>query len=280
MATRRATVLEPLIVFWARPVVASGLRWARHDAVFRDPDVALDELRGLGRPSEPCVLRVDAEPPQAEVVFRGDWLCDGSSPLPPRRLPAPGPGTAWRFSRASLRWARARPWLEAWELCRDGRWLAHAAATVASHIPSRRRLLLGALAACVRAEVSPSRRGVAWRHLDLVERWSHSEAAVTRRELEAAESSIGAEAPVAERDFVAESVHTLLDLAMGDAPPKDAAFALNSAADAAGWRGDPERAFYARCARIFRAHFPTIEVLRSVVRESAEEMFAARSATR
>ena len=116
------------VASFREPFSPTGMR-------FYDAGVALDEIESLTSNVEPVVLRVSSH-----GVSDTDWLCADHDP--PRRIRRPD----WEYSFQSRRWSESKTWLDAWELCEDGVWLAHAAAAVGLS----RRLVVAAACACVR----------------------------------------------------------------------------------------------------------------------------------
>lgn len=111
----------------ARVARASGEPFLPHDEELHDPGVVRDTVRWLTPRVEAVVLRVAAS---GDVGADGDdldrdWLLrpDGSPPMP---VPQP----RWGFGRESEAWSLARRWVDAWETCHNGCWMAHAAEEV------------------------------------------------------------------------------------------------------------------------------------------------------
>lgn len=117
-----------MAVFEVREVVAAGLDF-RPAGVFEDPGVAADEVASFRARQEPLVLRVTARGGVASErrALAGDWLCDADGSAP-SRLPPAGAGLPWGYSGESWRWVEGREWLDAWESCSKGAWMAYAAA--------------------------------------------------------------------------------------------------------------------------------------------------------
>lgn len=117
-----------MAVFEVREVVAAGLDF-RPAGVFEDPGVAADEVASFRARQEPLVLRVTARGGVASErrALAGDWLCDADGSAP-SRLPPAGAGLPWGYSGESWRWVEGREWLDAWESCGKGAWMAYAAA--------------------------------------------------------------------------------------------------------------------------------------------------------
>ena len=131
-------------------MVAVGCSF-RRVGVFEDPGVAADEVKSFRSPREPTVLRVTARGGGAAErrSLAGDWLCDADE-REPSRLPPAEDGLAWGCSSESWRWAAGREWLDAWEACDKGAWMAYAAAEcgVSDSVLGR------AMCACLRRSLS------------------------------------------------------------------------------------------------------------------------------
>ncbi len=159
------------ITLSARAVIARGFAFSPRAGSFADADVALDELLSLPPPPEPLVLRVTATGGDAveRARVQGDWLCDATLGEP-RRIPAP----VWSYTEEATAWAKARPWLEAWETCEDARWMLHAAVTVGVD----RRLVVRAACACARTVLDqiPESEERPRRAIEIAEAWARGEA--------------------------------------------------------------------------------------------------------
>ena len=108
----------------ARAAESPGSPFRRRAETYSDAGVALDEVLSLTGNVEPVVLRVSCYGgAEGEADFiRGDWLCADHET--PRRIPRP----VWNYSASSGMWSSGLEWLEAWETCRDARWMLDAAA--------------------------------------------------------------------------------------------------------------------------------------------------------
>ncbi len=145
----------------------------------------------------------------------GDWLWAPTLPEPVR-IPSP----SWRYSHQSHRRAKTRTWLDAWEGCRDGRWLIHAAARIGVDP----RHVTRAACACARTALGfvPPDEGRPRRALEAAEAWtcgraSLAEVAQVRQDVAV---MIGA-VPVSRARNVAYSVYGIVARVEADGSPRD-----------------------------------------------------------
>lgn len=152
---------ETVFKISARHASAHGRPFLPSGEDLHDPGVVRDTIASLTPSVEPAVLRVEATGDVGAEAdsLNADWLLypDGSRP---ERLPFP----AWVFNPQAHDWSAERRWVEAWEGCERGSWLACAAAS--SALPPRP--LISAL--CDAASACAARHGVSGRATRLVSR--------------------------------------------------------------------------------------------------------------
>ena len=170
---------KPLVItFSARPVEAFRAPFSRRGETYSDVDVALDEISSLIDNVEPAVLRVEASGGSLDerCAVWGDWLCVDHEP--PVRLGMP----SWPYSEESRSWSDAREWIDAWETCRDARWMLSGA----QECRGSRRLVAAAAAACAVSAMPYVPRDVAGPRvaLESVAKWVSGSA--TEEEMKAA----------------------------------------------------------------------------------------------
>ncbi len=247
------------ITMAARAVVAKGYEFSLRPGSFADADVALDEILSLPPPPEPLVLRVTAtggDAAERELV-EGDWLCDGTR-AEPRRIPAP----VWTYSEDATAWAKARPWLEAWETCEDARWMLHAAAKVGVD----RRLVVRAACACARTVLDriPVGEERPRRAIEAAEAWTRGEATADAVQ-QGSDDAFAATADattVASTEATASSASAAYTVTAASSASAAgfASYAADEAASAA--RAGSQRAL-SRLANRVRREIPTLWVLRA-----------------
>ncbi len=257
-----------MVTLAARAVVAKGYEFSPRGGSFADADVARDEILNLPPPPEPLVLRVTATGGDAAERARvqGDWLCDATLGEP-RRLLVP----AWAYDKDATAWAKARPWLEAWETCPDARWMLHAAVTVGVD----RRLVVRATCACARTVLDrvPAGEERPRRAIETAEAWTRGKATVDQVQqaayaaFYAANASYASDAAAYAAFCASDASYAADAAAASDA--SDASDASYAAAYAASNAASARPRALARLAELVRGEIATLVVLRAAIERTA-----------